>query len=139
MDLPNKEERKKIFSIHLEKKGQNLSNFALESISEKTEGFNGAEIEECIKEAMFAAFIQNPTAPTLQTNHIMDAIEATVPLSQTMSEQITSLRKWAATRAKSATKQETKQPAKEMPILLTRPELEMERSFILSTKEEDSR
>lgn len=136
VDLPNKEERKKIFSIHLEKKGQNPSDFALDSISEKTEGFNGAEIEECIKEAMFAAYIQNPKAPTLLTKHIVDAIEATVPLSQTMCEQITSLRKWAATRAKSATKQETKLPAKEMPILLTRPELEMERSFNLSIKDE---
>lgn len=139
VDLPNKEERKKIFSIHLEKKGQNPSNFALDSISDKTDGFNGAEIEECIKEAMFAAYIQNPKSPTLQTKHIVDAIEATVPLSQTMSEQISSLRKWAATRAKSATKKEIKETTKEMPILLTRPELEMERSFDLSPKEEPSK
>ena len=135
VDLPTKEERKKIFSIHLEKKGQNPSNFALDSISEKTAGFNDAEIEECIKEAMFAAYIQNPKSPSLKTNHLVDAIEATVPLSQTMSEQISSLRKWAATRAKSATKLEAKQATKEMPILLTRPELEMERSFNLPSKD----
>lgn len=135
VDLPTAEERKKIFSIHLEKKGQNLSNFALEKISEKTDGFNGAEIEECIKEAMFAAYIQDPQHPNLQTKHIIDVIEATVPLSQTMNEQITSLRKWATTRAKSATRSTLDKPVKEMPILLTRPELEMERSFNLSPQE----
>lgn len=133
VDLPTKEERMKIFSIHLEKKGQRPSEFALEKISEKADGFNGAEIEECIKEAMFAAYIQNPQAPRLQTKHIIDAIEATVPLSQTMNEQITSLRKWAATRAKSATRTIVESKEKEMPILLTKPELEMERSFNLSS------
>lgn len=136
VDLPTAEERKKIFSIHLEKKGQNPSDFALEKISEKTEGFNGAEIEECIKEAMFAAYIQNPQHPCLQTKHIIDAIETTVPLSQTMNEQITSLRKWAKTRAKSATRSAVEKNSKEMPILLTRPELEMERSFNLSSQGE---
>lgn len=133
VDLPTKEERMKIFAIHLEKKGQKASDFALERISEKADGFNGAEIEECIKEAMFAAYIQNPQAPKLQTKHIIDAIEATVPLSQTMNEQITSLRKWAATRAKSATKTKIEAKEKELPILLTKPELEMERSFNLSS------
>ena len=136
VDLPNKEERKKIFSIHLEKKHQKPNEFALESISEKSEGFNGAEIEECIKEAMFAAYIQEPQNPKLQTKHIIDAIDATVPLSQTMSEQIASLRKWAATRAKSATRVERAMQDKDMPILLTRPEFEMERSFNLTPKEE---
>jgi SpoVK/Ycf46/Vps4 family AAA+-type ATPase len=129
VDLPTKEERMRIFSIHLEKNGQQPNDFALESISEKADGFNGAEIEECIKEAMFAAYIQNPKAPKLLSKHIVDAIEMTVPLSQTMQEQIASLRKWAATRAKSATKRVVSSTSKEMPILLTRPELEMERSF----------
>lgn len=133
VDLPTMEERMKIFTIHLEKKGQKARDFALEKISEKADGFNGAEIEECIKEAMFAAYIQNPQTPKLQTKHIIDAIEATVPLSQTMNEQIASLRKWAATRAKSATRTKIVIKEKELPILLTRPELEMERSFNLSS------
>ena len=129
VDLPNKEERKKIFSIHLEKNGQKPSEFALEDISEKSEGFNGAEIEECIKEAMFAAYIKNPKSPTLQTIQIIDAIKETVPLSQTMREQISSLRKWAATRAKNATRKDARKEVGTESIQLTRPELEMERSF----------
>lgn len=136
VDLPNKDERKKIFSIHLKKKNQDPNKFALESISKKSEGFNGAEIEECIKEAMFVAYVQNPSTPILQTKHIVDAIEATVPLSKTMHEQITNLRDWASTRAKSATKLEIRNVGKETPILLTRPELELERSFDLKSSRE---
>lgn len=139
VDLPTKEERMKIFSIHLEKKGQKPSDFALEKISEKAEGFNGAEIEECIKEAMFAAYIQNPQAPMLKTRHIVDAIEATVPLSHTMKEQISSLRDWAKTRAKNASKIVVLDNREEMPILLTRPELELERSFDLGNRGIESR
>ena len=137
VDLPTKEERKNIFSIHLLKKGQDPSNFALEKLSEKVDGFNGAEIEECIKEAMFEAYIQNPQTPILQTKHIIDAIEATVPLSQTMKEQITNLREWAKTRAKNASKKMNVDNQKHMPILLTRPELELERSFDIKRKDNE--
>ena len=69
-------------------------------LSRKTEGFNGAEIEECIKEAMFVAYVDNPEAPVLKASHLVDAISKTVPLSTTMKEQISALRQWASTRAK---------------------------------------
>jgi SpoVK/Ycf46/Vps4 family AAA+-type ATPase len=138
VDLPTEEERKNIFSIHLQKKGQNPCEFALEKFSKIAEGFNGAEIEECIKEAMFAAYVQNPESPKLETKHIIDAIETTVPLSQTMKEQITNLREWAKTRAKNASRKTTVGNLKDMPVMLTRPELELERSFDLSTNKNDS-
>ena len=129
VDLPSNEERQNIFSIHLKKKGQNPDKFPLEYIGNKTEGFNGAEIEECIKEAMFAAYVDNPEAPVLKASHIMEAISETVPLSTTMKEQIAALRNWAATRAKNASSDPNMEDKKEMPVLLTRPELELERSF----------
>ena len=133
VDLPSQKERENIFSIHLSKKGQNPSLFPLGILAKKTEGFNGAEIEECIKEAMFAAYVNNPHLPKLEGAHIMDAIANTVPLSVTMKEQITSLRHWASTRAKNASMNYTIEP-KEQTILLTRPELELERSFDLTSK-----
>lgn len=74
----------------------------MEMLSKKTEGFNGAEIEECIKEAMFAAYVENPEIPILKASHLVDAISKTVPLSTTMKEQIYALRQWASTRAKNA-------------------------------------
>lgn len=139
VDLPSKEERQNIFSIHLKKKGQNPDQFPLELMGNKTEGFNGAEIEECIKEAMFAAYVDNPEDPKLTASHIMEAISMTVPLSTTMKEQISSLRQWAATRAKNAYKNVTgNTEKKEMPVLLTRPELELERSFDLKNNFENN-
>lgn len=129
VDLPSKEERKKIFSIHLEKNGKDPSKYALDALADKTEGFNGAEIEECIKESMFTAFVENPTSPRLLMSHISAAISQTVPLSKTMEKQIEDLRHWACTRAKNASIDVLPEQKKEMPILLTRPELELERSF----------
>ena len=133
VDLPNEEERKKIFEIHFAKKNQNSQSFPMEMLSKKTEGFNGAEIEECIKEAMFAAYVDNPITTVLKTSHLMDAINKTVPLSITMKEQIYALRQWASTRAKNASIEISVENRKEMPILLTRPELDVERSFNINT------
>lgn len=135
VDLPNQKERENIFSIHLKKKGQDPSQYPMEMLGKKTEGFNGAEIEECIKEAMFAAYVEAPDNPKLLSKHLVDAISKTVPLSTTMKEQIAALRNWAATRAKNASN-ETSIEKKEIPILLTRPELELERSFDLHIKNE---
>ena len=136
VDLPNEEERKKIFSIHLSKKNQNPQSFPIGMLSKKTEGFNGAEIEECIKEAMFVAYVENPEIPALKASHLIDAISKTVPLSTSMKEQITALRQWASTRAKNASVETTLEQRKEMPILLTRPELDIERSFDLNSANE---
>ncbi|QUB70816.1 AAA family ATPase [Prevotella multiformis] len=136
VDLPSQQERENIFSIHLKKKGQDPSQYPMEMLGKKTEGFNGAEIEECIKEAMFAAYVEAPDEPKLLSKHLMDAIAKTVPLSTTMKEQIAALRNWAATRAKNASSESIAEEKKEMPILLTRPELALERSFDLNTTKE---
>lgn len=137
VDLPSQKERENIISIHLKKKGQDPSQYPMEMLGKKTEGFNGAEIEECIKEAMFAAYVEAPDNPKLVSKHLVDAISKTVPLSTTMKEQIAALRNWAATRAKNASVVIKEEEQKEMPILLTRPELELERSFDLNNSKEN--
>lgn len=143
VDLPSQKEKENIFSIHLQKNRQNVSSFALDILAPKAEGFNGAEIEECVKEAMFTAYVESQEsniAPKLQMIHILDAIKNTVPLSKTMEKQITDLRKFAVSRAKNASKEIVLENRMEMPILLTRPELELERSFdsVLSEKDSNS-
>jgi hypothetical protein len=82
-----------------------------------------------VKEAMFSAYVENPNEPQLMIRHILDAISSTVPLSITMKEQISNLRLWAQKRAKNATEEVTSNIDSNIPILLTRPELELERSF----------
>jgi SpoVK/Ycf46/Vps4 family AAA+-type ATPase len=136
VDLPSSKERKNIFSIHLAKRNQKSESFAMEAIAKESEGFNGAEIEECVKEAMFDAYVANPENPQLTTKFIIDAIKRTVPLSVTMDKQISNLRDWAATRARNASSESRVKEKADMPILLTRPELEMERSFDLDKIEE---
>lgn len=143
VDLPSQKEKENIFSIHLQKNRQNVSSFALDILAQKAEGFNGTEIEECVKEAMFTAYVESQEsniAPKLQMIHILDAIKNTVPLSKTMEKQITDLRKFAVSRAKNASKEIVLENRMEMPILLTRPELELERSFdsVLSEKDSNS-
>ena len=142
VDLPSQKEKENIFSIHLQKNRQNVSSFALDILAQKAEGFNGAEIEECVKEAMFTAYVESQEsniAPKLQMIHILDAIKNTVPLSKTMEKQITDLRKFAVSRAKNASKEVVLENRMEMPILLTRPELELERSFDSVLSEKDSK
>jgi len=137
VDLPNKKERENIFKIHLSKNGQYSENLPIEEFGSRTEDFNGAEIEECVKEAMFAAYIESPNNPKLKAIHIAQAIDKTVPLSKTMEEQITNLREWAKTRAKNASDEVAIDNRKGMPVLLTRPELELERSFDIKRKDNE--
>ena len=55
---------------------------------------------------------------------------------RTMKEQISTLRNWAIKRAKNASNVPVTTKQEEMPILLTRPELELERSFDLNSSKE---
>lgn len=52
VDLPTKEERKEILRIHLSKNNQ-TSIHELDCLADATRLFNGAEIEEVVKESMF--------------------------------------------------------------------------------------
>ena len=129
VDLPTEEERKTIFSIHLKKRGQSPRDFALERLAKDTVGFNGAEIEECIKEAMFTAYVENSNEPKLMIKHLLDAISSTVPLSSTMDEQIKALRTWAQKRAKMAGEENKEKVEALENLLLTKTEKEFNRSF----------
>ena len=103
VDLPTKEERANIFKIHLAKYGQNsITDF--EYFADKSKFFNGAEIEESVKEAMFLSYIENPDNQQISLKHLEKAIEQVVPLSQTMKKKIDGLREWASTRARLASK-----------------------------------
>ena len=128
VDLPSENERKSIFKIHLEKNNHKPENYSLDKLSAESIGFNGAEIEEAIKEAKFSAYIENKENPNLTIKHILTAIRDTVPLSVTMKEQIDYLRSWASSRAKYAG-DEFKENIKQTDIPLTKTEKALNRSF----------
>ena len=99
VDLPNEEERKEIFKIHLGKRRRDIERFDFEQLTKVCEGFSGAEIEQGLISAMYEAFAQGREFNQLD---IIAAIRATLPLSKTMSEQVTALRDWARQRARPA-------------------------------------
>ena len=134
VDLPTKEERKNIFRIHLKKREQSPQEFALDRLAEETVGFNGAEIEECVKEAMFSAYVENREEPKLQIKHLLDAIKETVPLSSTRNEEIKALRDWAKKRAKLAGEENTETIAALEKRQLTKTEEENNRHYFIDEK-----
>lgn len=105
VDLPTRVERKNIFRIHLSKNHQG-GGIDLETIADHTKFFNGAEIEETVKEAMFIAYVNNPNVPVVTTKDLMEAASNVIPLAQTMKNKIDELRKWAKVRARHASSTE---------------------------------
>jgi AAA+ superfamily predicted ATPase len=99
VDLPDSEERKEIFRIHLRKRGRAPEAFDIESLSAATDGFSGAEIEQAVIDALYRVF---PEGRDINTKDIGSVISETVPLSRTMAEEITRLREWAKDRARPA-------------------------------------
>ncbi len=99
VDLPNTEERKEIFKIHLSKRRRDIARFDLDQLANICEGYSGAEIEQALIAAMYEAFAQDREFTQLD---IIAAIKSTLPLSRTMTEQVTALRDWARQRARPA-------------------------------------
>jgi SpoVK/Ycf46/Vps4 family AAA+-type ATPase len=104
VDLPSREERIDIFRIHLQKRGRHPDLFDLDLLALSSEGFSGSEIEQAIISALYDAF---DAGRDLTTEDVLASFEETVPLSQTMEEEITASREWAQTRARVASKRVT--------------------------------
>jgi SpoVK/Ycf46/Vps4 family AAA+-type ATPase len=91
--LPNEEEKKLIFKVHLNKvRPRSYQNYQLDLLSKQAKNFSGAEIEESIIEAMHLAFSENRE---FVTEDILKSIEQFVPLAYTNQEKIESLQEWA--------------------------------------------
>jgi len=101
VDLPNLEERKEIFAIHLKKRKRNPENFDIEILARESENFSGAEIEQVIISSLFDAFVENRD---ITTDDIIKNIKKTVPLAITMKESIEELREWAKNRTVPASR-----------------------------------
>jgi len=95
VDLPDHSARAEIFRLHLEKRRVDWSTFSLGKLSEASEGFSGAEIEQAIVSALYAAHADRTTVDEAS---IVKEIRGTRPLSVLMAEQVKALREWAKTR-----------------------------------------
>lgn len=99
IDLPAAYERQEIWSIHLLKRNRPPEHYDLRRLASMTEGFTGAEIEQVIISALYDAFDEGQD---VSMRHLMENIEKTVPLSQTMRTQVETLRHWARLHARPA-------------------------------------
>jgi hypothetical protein len=95
VDLPNHTARADVLRIHLDKRRIDWSTFSLDTLSEACAGFSGAEIEQAIVSASYAALADK--APVDEAR-LLAEIRGTRPLSVLMAEQVEGLREWAKTR-----------------------------------------
>jgi SpoVK/Ycf46/Vps4 family AAA+-type ATPase len=99
VDLPSPAERLEILAIHLRRRGRDPAQFGLEALAAAAERLSGAELEQAVSAALYAAFGQGRE---LEDNDLANAIAETVPLYETYEERIKELRNWARTRARPA-------------------------------------
>ncbi|HEX4855058.1 AAA family ATPase [Arenimonas sp.] len=95
VDLPDHGARAEIFRIHLAKREVDWEGFSLDSLAEAANGFSGAEIEQAVVSALYAAHAAQ--APVDEAR-VLEEVRNTRPLSVLMAEQVNALRDWARSR-----------------------------------------
>ena len=95
VDLPAAGARGEIFRLHLDKRKVDWSEFSLDALAEASAGFSGAEIEQAIVSALYAAHAERQPVDEAR---LLGEIRGTRPLSVLMAEQVEALREWARSR-----------------------------------------
>ena len=107
VDLPQLQERREIFAIHLARRGRDPLNYDLNQLALVSDGFSGAEIEQVIIDGLYDAF---EDGRELTDQDLVRNLKNTIPLSQTMEGKISALRQWARNHARLASEQPEPQP-----------------------------
>ena len=87
--------RVELFRLHLTKRGLKPEGFDLDALAAASDGFSGAEIEQGVVSALYAA---HGEGGALDQRHLVDELRQTRPLSVVMAEKVNHLRAWAAER-----------------------------------------
>jgi SpoVK/Ycf46/Vps4 family AAA+-type ATPase len=96
VDLPLDGERIEIFKIHLSRRDVDPARFNLSQLTQFTNGWTGAEIEQCVVSAITQARLADRE---ITEQDLISIAVKIVPLSRTMKEQIGHIRNWAFERA----------------------------------------
>lgn len=99
VDLPDQETRQDIFRIHLNKRDVPEDKFDLDRLAHISKGFSGAEIEQAVVSALYAAHAEGSPLKQIQ---VLEELLSTKPLSVVMAEKVEKLRQWASSRTVSA-------------------------------------
>lgn len=95
VDLPGAAVRADIFAIHLRKRERDPAAFDLKGLAAASDGYTGAEIEQAVVSACYAARARETAVDTAM---IETEILQTRPLSVVMAEDVARLRAWAGER-----------------------------------------
>jgi ATP-dependent 26S proteasome regulatory subunit len=87
--------RAEILRIHAGKRSLQLTDPEVMQLSSRCDGFSGAEIEQAVVSAVYAA---HAAGRTVGAPDILREIDNTRPLSVVMGEKVAELREWAAER-----------------------------------------
>jgi len=99
VDLPDASIRGEIFAIHLRKRGRDPAGFEIDTLADASDGYSGAEIEQAIIASLHDAFAEKQD---IDTERLLATLRSSKPLSVTMAERVTALRRWAQGRCLSA-------------------------------------
>jgi len=98
VDFPNPKEREAIWGVQFKRYEQDafqksLDEKDLKKLVQLSRGFSGAEIEQCLIDAMFGAFSDRelPRRP-VEFNDLIAAIQRMKPLSQSMRDELGKMR-----------------------------------------------
>ncbi len=106
VNLPNEKEREAIFKVHLGKRGHKdlkIDNALIKA----TDGFNGADIESVVNEAVEEVFVKNLDGKndTLTSSVLLDKAKNTISISKSCKKQIDNMKKaFAESNFKDASK-----------------------------------
>lgn len=86
VDFPNNEERRKIIEIHLKKRHKWNKELNITSIVKSTSGYNGADLEAIVKEAIEHCFLEG--RKQLTTDDLKKSQENIKSISNTLQKRI---------------------------------------------------
>lgn len=86
VDLPNAEERRKIMEIHIKKRNKWSRDIDIITLLKETNGYNGADLEAVVKDAIELAFINGEDKIT--TDDLIQAVKDTKSISSTLKDKI---------------------------------------------------
>ena len=95
VDLPSAESRAELFALHLQRRSVEAEGFDFAALAAAADGFSGAEIEQAIVAALYAA---HASGLPLSEFQLRAELKHTRPLSVLMAEQVQELREWAGPR-----------------------------------------
>jgi hypothetical protein len=95
VDLPDAETRTEVFRLHLVRRKVDMTLLDLSALAAACDGFSGAEIEQAVVSALYAA---RAARGAVTQDELLAELRNTKPLSVLMAEKVEGLRAWARGR-----------------------------------------